>query len=73
MKIEQLQKIVLKAIDQKKVKDFSKLEWDSLCHLTILSTLEKKFPKKITSIKGIADFNNFKSLSNILTKKKIIK
>jgi acyl carrier protein len=73
MKIEQLNQIILKSIEKKSVKNFDKLEWDSLSHLNILSTLEKKFPKKISSIKGIADFNNYKNLSRILIKKKLIK
>tara|TARA_B100000029_G_scaffold516819_1_gene635186 strand:- start:104 stop:325 length:222 start_codon:yes stop_codon:yes gene_type:complete len=73
MKIDQFKKIILKSIDKKSVKNFDKIGWDSLSHLTILSTLEKKFPKKITSIKGIADLNNYKSLSKVLIKKKIIK
>ena len=38
----------------------------------LLTELEKKFPKKITSIKGIAELNNYRKLINILTKKKII-
>jgi len=73
MKIEQLNQIILKSIEKKSVKNFDKLEWDSLSHLNILSTLEKKFPKKISSIKGIAYFNNYKNLSRILIKKKLIK
>ena len=73
MKIEKFKELILKSIEQKKVKNFDNLEWDSLSHLNILSVLEKRYPKKITSIKGIADFNNYKKLSNILIKKKIIK
>mgnify|MGYP001298265721 CR=1 FL=1 len=73
MKIAKFKELVLKSTEQKKVKSFDNLEWDSLSHLNILSTLEKKFPKKITSIKGIADLNNYKKLSSILIKKKIIK
>ena len=72
MKISQFNKLILRSIEEKKVKNLSKLEWDSLSHLNILTELEKKFPKKITSIKGIAELNNYKKLINILTKKKII-
>ena len=72
MKISQFNKLILRSIEEKKVKNLSKLEWDSLSHLNILNELEKKFPKKITSIKGIAELNNYRKLINILTKKKII-
>tara|TARA_Y100000992_G_C21074755_1_gene400372 strand:+ start:278 stop:502 length:225 start_codon:yes stop_codon:yes gene_type:complete len=72
MKISQFNKLILRSIEEKKVKNLSKLEWDSLSHLNILTELEKKFPKKITSIKGIAELNNYRKLINILTKKKII-
>ena len=70
MKISQFNKLILRSIEEKKVKNLSKLEWDSLSHLNILTELEKKFPKKITSIKGIAELNNYRKLINILTKKK---
>ena len=73
MKKDQFNQIILKSVERKKVKNFDELEWDSLSHLNILSALEKKFPKKISSIKGIADLNNYKSLSRILIKKKLIK
>ena len=72
MKISQFNKLILRSIEEKKVKNLSKLEWDSLSHLNILTELEKKFPKKITSIKDIYEFNNYKKLMNILNKKKII-
>ena len=62
MKISQFNKLILRSIEEKKVKNLSKLEWDSLSHLNILTELEKKFPKKITSIKGIAELNNYRKL-----------
>ena len=65
MKISQFNKLILRSIEEKKVKNLSKLEWDSLSHLNILTELEKKFPKKITSIKGIAELNNYRKLINI--------
>ena len=72
MKISQFNKLILRSIEEKKIKNLNKLEWDSLSHLNILTELEKKFPKKITSIKGIAELNNYRKLINILIKNKII-
>ena len=43
-----------------------------ISHLNILMELEKKFPRKITSIDGIAEANNYKDLENILISKKIL-
>lgn len=73
MNINKFKKLILDSIEKKKIKNFDALEWDSLSHLNILTSLEEKYPKKITSIKGIADLNNYKKLLRVLTKKKIIK
>jgi len=43
-----------------------------LAHLNILMELEKIFPRKIASIDGIAEANNYKNLENILISKKIL-
>ena len=47
MKISQFNKLILRSIEEKKVKNLSKLEWDSLSHLNILTELEKNFLKKL--------------------------
>ena len=68
----ELKKIIKKMIDSKEVKNIEVHTWDSLSHLNILMELEKMFPNKITSIKGIAEANNYKDMENILLSKKIL-
>jgi len=72
MNKNQLKKIIKQNIDSKEVKNIETDEWDSLAHLNILMELEKTFPRKITSIDGIAEANNYKKLKNILVSKKIL-
>ena len=72
MNKNQLKKIIKKNIDSKEVANIEANAWDSLAHLNILMELEKVFPRKITSIEGIAEANNFKDLENILISKKIL-
>ena len=72
MNKNQLKKIIKQNIDSKEVKNIETDEWDSLAHLNILMELEKTFPRKITSIDGIAEANNYKKLENILVSKKIL-
>ena len=47
-------------------------EWDSLAHLSILMELEKRFPNKITPIKGIAEANSYNEIEKILISKKLV-
>ena len=72
MNKNQLKKIIKQNIDSKEVKNIETDEWDSLAHLNILMELEKTFPRKITSIDGIAEANDYKKLENILLSKKIL-
>ena len=72
MNKNQLKKVIKQNIDSKEVANIETDEWDSLAHLNILMELEKKFPRKITSIDGIAEANNYKKLENILVSKKIL-
>ena len=72
MNKNQLKKIIKKNIDSKEVTNIEANAWDSLAHLNILMELEKVFPRKITSIEGIAEANNYKDLENILISKKIL-
>jgi len=72
MNKNQLKKIIKKSIDSKEVVNIESGAWDSLAHLNILMELEKIFPRKIASIDGIAEANNYKNLENILISKKIL-
>ena len=72
MNKNQLKKIIKKSIDSKEVANIESDVWDSLAHLNILMELEKIFPRKIASIDGIAEANNYKNLENILISKKIL-
>ena len=72
MNKNQLKKIIKKSIDSKEVANIESDAWDSLVHLNILMELEKIFPRKIASIDGIAEANNYKNLENILISKKIL-
>ena len=72
MNKNQLKKIIKKNIDSKEVANIESDVWDSLVHLNILMELEKIFPRKIASIDGIAEANNYKNLENILISKKIL-
>ena len=72
MNKNQLKKVIKQNIDSKEVENIETDTWDSLSHLNILMELEKTFPRKITSIDGIAEANNYKKLENILVSKKIL-
>tara|TARA_B110000196_G_C20924649_1_gene556934 strand:- start:520 stop:747 length:228 start_codon:yes stop_codon:yes gene_type:complete len=72
MNKNQLKKVIKQNIDSKEVVNIETDAWDSLAHLNILMELEKTFPRKITSIDGIAEANNYKKLENILVSKKIL-
>ena len=72
MNKNQLKKIIKKNIDSKELPNIESNTWDSLAHLNILMELEKIFPRKIASIDGIAEANNYKNLENILISKKIL-
>tara|TARA_B100001167_G_C16716709_1_gene279120 strand:+ start:27 stop:251 length:225 start_codon:yes stop_codon:yes gene_type:complete len=71
MNKKDFKKLINNLVDSDKIKNLEE-DWDSLAHLSILMELEKVFPNKITSITGIAELNNYKSLERILISKKLI-
>ena len=71
MNKKDFKKLINNLGDFDKIKNLEE-DWDSLAHLSILMELEKVFPNKITSITGIAELNNYKSLERILISKKLI-
>jgi len=71
MNKKDFKKLINNLVDFDKIKNLEE-DWDSLAHLSILMELEKVFPNKITSITGIAELNNYKSLERILISKKLI-
>ena len=73
MNEKEFKKLVIKSINSSKNIDLKSHEWDSLVQLTILLELEKIFPNKITSIKGLAEVNNYNKMKKILISKKILK
>ena len=73
MNEKEFKKLVIKSINSSKSIDLKSHEWDSLVQLTILLELEKIFPNKITSIKGLAEVNNYNKMKKILISKKILK
>ena len=72
MNKKQLKKLIKKIINSKKIENIEDHTWDSLAHLYILMELEKLFPNKITSIKKIAEANNYKDMERILISKKLL-
>lgn len=46
-------------------------EWDSLGHLTILMSLDKKFKGKLNSISELSNCDSFKKIYKTLIKHKI--
>jgi len=48
-------------------------EWDSIGHLSILSTLDKATKGKSTKIKGLGNQNSLKKIWKILKKKGLTK
>ena len=73
MNEKEFKKLVIKSINSSKSIDLKSYEWDSLVQLTLLLELEKIFPNKITSIKGLAEVNNYNKMKKILVSKKILK
>ena len=72
MKKKELEKLILRIINDDEINDLKSYEWDSLAHLSILMELDKNYPGKITSIEGIAEMNNFAKLVKVLNLKKIL-
>ena len=73
MNEKEFKKLIIKSINSSKNIELKSHEWDSLVQLTILLELEKIFPNKITSIKGLAEVNNYNKMKKILISKKILK
>ncbi len=72
MKKKELEKLIIKIINDEELKDLKGYEWDSLAHLSILMELEKIYPDKITSIDGIAEMNNYVKLEKAMISKKLL-
>ena len=72
MKKKELEKLIIKIINDEELKDLKGYEWDSLAHLSILMELDKIYPDKITSIDGIAEMNNYVKLEKAMTSKKLL-
>ena len=79
MKTLDLKKIISEALNIKEIKinensSFKNIpEWDSLGHLSILSSLDKKTIGKTSKIKELSEAREFKKINKILLKNKIIK
>tara|TARA_B100001989_G_scaffold251560_1_gene231036 strand:+ start:1688 stop:1930 length:243 start_codon:yes stop_codon:yes gene_type:complete len=72
MKKKELEKLIIRIINDDELKDLKTYEWDSLAHLSILMELDKIYPDKITSIENIAEMNNFFKLEKALRSRKLI-
>ncbi len=72
MKKKELEKLIIKIINDEELKDLKGYEWDSLAHLSILMELDKIYPDKITSIDGIAEMNNYVKLEKAMISKKLL-
>ena len=78
MKQEDIFKIIKIALKTKKKIDLKTntknlSEWDSLGHLTILTSLDKKFKNKTSKLKKLATANTVKEIVLILKKAKLLK
>ena len=79
MKTLDVKKIISEALNIKEIKinensSFKNIpEWDSLGHLSILSSLDKKTKGKTSKIKELSEAMEFKKINKILLKNKIIK
>ena len=73
-----LKKIIAKSlkVDLSKINDNSSSknldEWDSLGHLTILMSLDKKFKGKLNSISELSTCDSFKKIYKTLIKHNIL-
>ncbi len=48
-------------------------EWDSLGHLNIMMSLDKKLKGKVVKLKDISEANSLKKILKILQKNKLLK
>ena len=72
MKKKELEKLIIRIINDDELKDLKTYEWDSLAHLSILMELDKIYPNQITSIENIAEMNTLNKLEKALKLKKIL-
>tara|TARA_B100000242_G_C42994618_1_gene461860 strand:- start:246 stop:473 length:228 start_codon:yes stop_codon:yes gene_type:complete len=72
MKKKELEKLIIRIINDDELKDLKTYEWDSLAHLSILMELDKIYPDQITSIENIAEMNTLNKLEKALKLKKIL-
>ena len=78
MKKKDIFKLIKKSLKTKKkidLKSNSKniADWDSLGHLTILTSLDKKFKNKTSKLFKLSTATSVKEIVSILTKAKLIK
>ena len=75
---DEILEIISKAleVDNKKIDFYSSVEnvdeWDSLGHLSILVSLDKKFNGNLASIKEMASVDSVKSIFKILENNNLI-
>lgn len=55
-----------------KKKKFENIEWDSLCHLAILTDLEKNLGSKLNKLSNLSNANSFKKLFKELKKNNLV-
>ena len=73
--VEECKKLFSKTMSfpLKKINDKSSAEnvenWDSLSHVQLISSIEKKFKIKISAEEGIDEFDNFKQIVGFVEKK----
>ena len=51
----------VKIIKKNTKKKFENIEWDSLCHLAILTDLEKNLGSKLNKLSNLSNANSFKN------------
>ncbi len=62
-------KIIKKNTKKKKIENIG---WDSLCHLAILTDLEKSLGSRSNKLPDLSDATNFKKMSKILKKNNLV-
>ena len=62
-------KIIKKNTKKKKIEN---IEWDSLCHLAILTDLEKILGSKSNKLSNLSNANSFKKLLKELKKNNLV-
>ena len=69
MNYKDFEKIRKKNTKKKKIEN---IEWDSLCHLAILTDLEKGLGRNSSKLPNLSDATNFKKLLKALKKNNLV-